>query len=68
MHFTVKNKVSNLSFNEYQTLKLLCHLSKNLFNEALYSVRQFYFAEKKYLNYVANYHVCKTSENYKLLR
>ena len=67
MHFTVKNKLSNLSFNEYQTLKLLCHLSKNLFNEALYSVRQFYFAEKKYLRYEQNYHVCKTSENYKAL-
>ncbi|MBE8951230.1 MAG: hypothetical protein SR3Q1_11680 [Quinella sp. 3Q1] len=68
MHFTVKDKVSNLSFNEYQTLKLLCHLSKNLFNEALYSVRQFYFAEKKYLRYEQNYHVCKDSKNYELLR
>ena len=52
---------------EYQALRLLCRLSKNLYNEALYSVRQFYFAEKKYLNYVANYHVCKESKNYKSL-
>ncbi|MBR4153669.1 MAG: hypothetical protein IKT98_12040 [Selenomonadaceae bacterium] len=46
---------------------MLCRLSKNLYNEALYSIHQFYFADKKYLNYVANYHVCKTSENYKSL-
>ena len=67
MYLTIKNQISGLSVREYQTLRLLCRLSKNLYNEALYSVRQFYFAEKKYLNYVANYHVCKDSENYKLL-
>jgi len=64
---TVKDQITGLSVREYQTLRLLCRMSKNLYNEALYSVRQFYFAEKKYLNYVANYHICKESENYKSL-
>ena len=32
-------------------LKYLTHASKNLYNITLYNVRQFYFKEKKYLNY-----------------
>ena len=67
MYLTVKDQITGMPVREYQTLRLLCRLSKNLYNEALYSVRQFYFAEKKYLNYVANYHVCKDSVNYKSL-
>lgn len=67
MYLTVKNQIAGISVREYQTLRLLCRLSKNLYNESLYSVRQSYFAEKKYLTYNQNYHVCKDSENYKSL-
>lgn len=67
MYLSVKQQIAGIYVSEYQTLRLLCRLSKNLYNEALYSVRQFYFAEKKYLNYFANYHVCKESKNYKSL-
>lgn len=67
MYLTVKNQIRGLSANEFKTLRTLCRLSKNLYNEALYSIRQYYFAERKYLRYEANYHVCKTSENYKAL-
>ena len=52
---------------EYKILRTLCRLSKNLFNEAMYSVRQYYFSERKYLRYENNYHVCKVSENYQAL-
>jgi hypothetical protein len=38
-----------------------------MYNVGLYSVRQFYFAERQYLAYEANYHACKENENYKLL-
>ena len=67
MYLTVKNQLKNLSVREYKTLRTLCRLSKNLFNEAMYSVRQYYFAEHKYLHYENNYHVCKGSENYQAL-
>ena len=67
MYLTVKNQLKNLSVREYQTLRTLCRLSKNLYNEALYSVRQYYFAERQYLRYESNYHVCKDSPNYKAL-
>lgn len=31
---------------------MLCFLSKNLYNSALYTVRQFYFENKKYINWI----------------
>ena len=67
MYLTVKNQIRDLSVHDFETLRLLCRLSKNLYNEALYAVRQYYFTEKKYLRYEDNYHVCKASENYKAL-
>ncbi|GAB4231087.1 MAG: RNA-guided endonuclease TnpB family protein [Stanieria sp.] len=52
---------------EKETLINLCHLSKNLFNVGLYTVRQYFFQERKYLSYESNYHLCKGNENYQLL-
>lgn len=62
-----KQQLKYLSKSEYVALKELCFLSKNIYNVALYSVRQYFFTEKKYLNYNKNYHACKTNENFKLL-
>jgi IS605 OrfB family transposase len=45
----------------------LCFKSKNIYNQGLYNVRQFYFENKKYLNYVENYHVSKKQESYSQL-
>ena len=42
-------KQSNTFYNE---LDNLCFLSKNLYNSALYTVRQFYFTNKKYFNWI----------------
>lgn len=36
----------------YSELDTLCFLSKNLYNSALYAVRQFYFKNKKYINWI----------------
>lgn len=36
----------------YGELDNLCFLSKNIYNSALYAVRQYYFENKKYLNWV----------------
>lgn len=41
--------------------------SKNLYNQGLYNVRQYYFENKLYLDYVKNYHVTKLCESYKSL-
>ena len=46
MYLAVKNQLKHFSVREYQSLITLCRLSKNLYNEALYSVRHYYFAER----------------------
>jgi putative transposase len=61
---TVRLKLKN---SEKDILTNLCHLSKNLFNVGLYTVRQYFFQERKYLSYESNYHLCKENENYQLL-
>lgn len=67
MYLTVKQQLKHLSKSEYFSFRELSHTAKNLYNQAVYNIRQFYFQEKKYLNYQNNYAVLKTSKNYKLL-
>ncbi|MDO4478302.1 MAG: transposase [Lachnospiraceae bacterium] len=67
MYLTIKQQLKHLSKEEYKILCELCHIAKNLMNEAIYQVRQYYFAEGKYLNYESNYKILKQSPNYKLL-
>ena len=38
----------------YKELDKMCLLSKNLYNQSLYRVRQYYFENKKYLTYAKN--------------
>lgn len=67
LYKTQKQKLKSLNKNEFQALKVLTHTSKNLYNVTLYSIRQYYFQEQKFLRYESNYHYCKENENYKLL-
>ncbi len=67
MYGTQKQQLKHLTKEEYLLLKELCHLSKNMYNVALYNVRQHFFNDKTYLNYNANYHISKLNENYQLL-
>ena len=67
MYLTLKQQVKHLSKKEFRNLKYLCHIAKNLTNEAIYNVRQHYFQNKKYLSYNENYKMLKNSENYKKL-
>ena len=48
--------------------KRIVPYNKNLTNEAIYNIRQYYFTKGKFLDYVANYHLLKFSQNYKMLR
>ena len=67
MYLTVKQQVKHLSKEDYKSIKELCHIAKNLTNQAIYNVRQYYFAESEYLNYEKNYALLKSSDNYKKL-
>lgn len=39
----MKQQVKQLSKEDYKNLRELCHIAKNLTNEAIYNVRQYYF-------------------------
>lgn len=67
MYFTIKQQVKHLSKEDYLTIKELCHTAKNLANEAIYNVRQYYFTEGEFLKYEKNYTLLKNSPNYKAL-
>ncbi|WP_338938352.1 transposase [Fusobacterium pseudoperiodonticum] len=67
MYLTLKQQVKHLSKKEFRNLKYLCHIAKNLKNQAIYNVRQHYFNNKKYLSYNENYKMLKNSESYKKL-
>lgn len=67
MYLTVKQQIKHLSKENYLSLKELCHTAKNLTNEAIYNVRQYYFTESEFLKYEKNYTLLKNSHNYKTL-
>lgn len=67
MYLTVKQQVKHLSKEDYKSLRELCRIAKNLTNEAIYNVRQYYFTEGKFLKYEKNYTLIKSSPNYKAL-
>ncbi len=55
MYLTMKQQVKQLSKEDYKNLRKLSHTAKNLMNEAIYNVCQYYFHEGEYLNYEKNY-------------
>ena len=67
MYLTIKQQVKHLTKEEYNILRELCRIAKNLINQAIYNVRQHYFQEKQYLRYEANCYEMKNYENYKLM-
>lgn len=67
MYLTIKQQLKHLSKEGYLSLRELSHTAKNLYNQAVYNIRQYYFQENKYLNYQKNNSLLKSSENYKTL-
>lgn len=64
---TWKLHMKGLSSCEYAYLREICRLSKNVYNESIYNIRQHYFTEGQYLRFEANYWIMKNSSNYSLL-
>ncbi len=67
MYLTVKQQLKNLTKEEYLILRELTHTAKNLYNVALYNIRQHFFQTGEYLSYEKNDLLCKNNENYKIL-
>ena len=39
IYLTVKQQVKHLSKEDYRSIKELCHIAKNLTNQAIYNIR-----------------------------
>lgn len=69
MEYAVQsNVIRNLTKEQHQILTKFCQYSNNLYNVALYNIRQYFFIQNKFLTYESNYHECKDNENYSLLQ
>ena len=51
MNFLTMKYHFKANFNEKKLLKLLCRISKNIYNSALYELRQQYFKNKSICTY-----------------
>ena len=63
MLVTQSIQIRGLTAEQYEILRYQCRLAKNMYNVGLYTVRQFFFAENRFLAYESNYHHCKANEN-----
>ena len=52
------------SKKERKLLRLLCHISKNLYNSTLYTLRMEYFKTKKVISYYELNKILKTNESH----
>ncbi len=68
MYLTQSNQIKGLDKNEYEALREMCRYAKNLYNVGLYSIRQYFFAQGRFLRYESNYQAVKDNENYALLQ
>lgn len=67
MYHTVRQQAKHLSRQQYQILRELTHAAKNLYNRAIYAIRQHYFYTRQHLHYESVYELLKGSPEYKVL-
>lgn len=60
-------RVEHIWIKGNNNLSSLCHISKNLYNEANYIIRQELFNSGRWIRYNELYHLLKNSDNYKSL-
>ncbi|MHA2224386.1 MAG: RNA-guided endonuclease InsQ/TnpB family protein [Candidatus Hodarchaeales archaeon] len=63
----ITTRTEQIWIKPHKNLSWLCHLSKNLYNESNYLIRQELFTKGKWIRYNALYHRIKTLNNYQLL-
>jgi putative transposase len=65
--YTIVQRVERMWLKGNIVLSSLAHISKNLYNEANYIIRQEFFKSSSWIRYTALNRLLKTSENYKAL-
>ena len=67
MYFMIRQQAKHLFKEDYRSIRKLFLIAKKLTKQAIYNIRQHYFAQGKYLNYEKNYALLKSSDNYRTL-
>lgn len=67
MLVTQKNRLRKLTHEEFKIIQNMCHISKNLYNTALYYVKNYFDCTDDYFTYNDLAGSLKDNENYKLL-
>ncbi|MFX1285007.1 MAG: RNA-guided endonuclease InsQ/TnpB family protein [Promethearchaeota archaeon] len=60
----IVTRTEQIWLKTHKTFSWFCHLSKNLYNEGNYLIRQEFFNHSKWIRYNSLYHLLKTSDNY----
>ena len=68
MYLTQSNVIRGLAKQDYTMFREMCQYSNNLYNVAVYTIRQHYFDTQQFLRYEENSPICKKNENYGLLQ
>jgi IS605 OrfB family transposase len=63
----IVTRTEQIWLKPFKELSRLCYLSKNLYNEGNYLIRQELFSSGKWIKYYSLYHLIKSSENYRQL-
>ena len=64
---TWRSNLKRLSRRDYEILREMCYASKNVYNAAIYNIRQHFFEQGTFLRYEANYHLMVNTETYDYL-
>lgn len=67
MIITWKQNLKHLSYDQFHHLRRLSHLSKSIYNQALFNLKNQYHSSHDFLRYESNWRLLKDHENYKLL-
>ena len=57
-------RTEQIWIKSHKTLSWFCHMSKNLYNEGNYKIRQEFFNHGRWIRYGSLYQLLKTSDNY----
>ena len=63
----IVNRTEQIYLKGNKTVSTMCHLSKNLYNEANYIIRQEFFATRKWIRYGELNNIMKDLREYKSL-
>ena len=64
MFLTCKIRLNKLDKNHFDLLNEMTYLSKNIYNSALYEIKNYYNSTNSYMDYQKCWNIIKPTDNY----